>query len=279
MGLLKDNDSTLLEALLNHYSQTKSQEIKRFELLTLSGSEGKEMAPANFQRSLERLENLHIIQRIKVGKGTVITFRVEMVKTTLEKKAQTSNFQNLTEEIEPEAWELLIESTMNKIIEQVTSTWNTPENSALRYGDIVTKNAISGLVGLIMSNSLELYILQNSWNLRKAERKEAIEDLVKAVGKFTKGNPDEPFTITIQFHGFQQTFDKMAEYYQPIIHKIAPYLLIFSERVLNHRFSEKDKFFLSRGRIDKLSSPARKCFDIFWSRMRTFIPKSAYKIG
>lgn len=54
---------------------------------------------------------------------------------------------------------------------------------------------------------------------------------------------------------------------------------MFSERMLNHKFSKQDKFFLKYSRIDRLSSPARKCFDIFMNRMGMLIPKSAYNIS
>jgi hypothetical protein len=280
MTILIDADSIVLKALLKYYSKTKSQKIRRAVLLNLSGSKGSELAPATFQRCLDRLEKIHIINRSKVGRITVIQFRVGMISSTLEKKTKGHNlkFQNLTEEIEPETWESLFESTMDKIIKEVALTWTPHENTDLRYGDTVTKKAMSGIIGMTISHSIELFILQNSWKLPESERKEAIEDLIKAVGKFTKGNPDEPFTITIQFNGMRQTLEKLTEFYHPMIQKIAPYLLIFSERVLNHRFSQKDKYFLRRSRIDELSSPARKCFDIFMSRISTLIPKSAYRI-
>lgn len=131
-----------------------------------------------------------------------------------------------------------------------------------------------------MSHSLELLILQDSWNAIKSERKEAIEYLITAVGRFTNGHPNEPFTITIQFNGFQQTLDKVSnELYPVIIQKIAPYVLMFSERVLNHKFSEQDVHFLGLSRVHELSGPSRKCFDIFMNRMSALIPKSVYNMN
>ena len=205
-NLFIDTDSIVLEALLKYYSQSKSQEIRRATLLNLSGSKENEMAPATFQRSLGRLENLNILQCNKIGRTTAIVFSIEMVNSTLKKKkqAQSLKFQNITEEIEPETWKSMFESTMDKIIKQIASTWTPSDSSVLGYGDAVTKNAISGIIGLIMSHSLEVFILQDSWNSRKSERTEAVQDLIKAAGKFTKGNPDEPFSITIHFNGFQK---------------------------------------------------------------------------
>ena len=280
--LLIDTDSIVLAALLKYHSQSKRQKIRRATLLNLSSSNENGMAPATFQRSLVRLENLHILQCNKIGKSTVIVFSLEMVKNTLEKKKQAQHlkFQNIGNDIEPEIWESMFKSIMDDMIQQISSTWVPSDDSKLRYGDAVTKEALSGIIGLIMSHSLEVFILQDTWNSHKSERKEAIEDLIKAAGKFTRGNPDEPFSITIHFNGFQQTQDKMSnELYHPMIQKIAPYLLMFSEHVLNHRFNKQDKFFLRYSRIDRLSNPARKCFDIFMNRMCILIPNSAYNIS
>jgi hypothetical protein len=281
-NLFRDTDSILLRALVRYHRESKNQEIRRAMLLNLTGPEGDKMAPGTFQRSLNRLENHHILHCNKIGRNTIIVFNIEIVKNTLKKKEEALNlkFQNITEEIEPETWESMSDSAANKITEQITSSWGPSEVSEVRYGESVTKKAISGIVGLIMSRSLEVFILQESWNKVKSERKQAVEDLIRAAGRFTNGYPNERFTITIHFNGFQQTLDKTPnELSAPIIQKIAPYVLMYSEHVLNYRFSKQDKFFLSRSRIDDLSIPARKCFDIFINRVRTLIPKSAYNMN
>jgi hypothetical protein len=285
--IVLDMDSIVLHALRDYYSKSKSQEIRRAILWSSSNNEkGEEIAPATFQRCIKRLEKLHVLHcnRIANQKFTVIVFNKDMVNITLKRKEEALNlkFQNITEEIEPETWEPIFESTANKIIEQITSSWASLGNNELklRYGESTVKKALCGIASLIMSRSLEVLILQDSWNEIKSERKEAVEDLIRAVGRFTSGYPNEPFTITIQFNGFQKTLAKVSnEIYPSLIQKIAPYLIMFSERVVNHRFSKQDSFFLKRGRIESLSAPARRCFDIFMNRMSTFAPKSAYNVS
>lgn len=276
---LKDRDSIVLHGLLKYYLKCGHQHIKRARLLDLTGPNGSKMAPATFQRSLKRLESRHVLHCKKIENTTYIIFSIKIVKNSLKKKKENPNleFQNITEQIEPEAWQSLLAGTANEIAERITSAWGSLENNELRYGEHVTKKAISGIVSLIMSHCFEVFILQKSWNKVRSERKQAIEDLIRAVGRFTKGYPNEEFTMTIYFNGFEQTLDKVSnELYAPIIQEITPFLLMFSEHVLNYRFSKQDKFLLRCSRIDSLSAPARKCFDIFLKRITTLIPKSMY---
>ena len=280
--LIIDGDSIVLKAISDYYTKSKSFEIRRSELLNLTGPAGNKMAPATFDRCLNRLQKSHILNCNKIGRATVIVYNIDIVNSTLKKKNQALHlrFQNIMEGIEPETWESMLDSTINKITEQITSSWGLSEVSELRYGEVATKKAISEIVGLIMSHSFEVFILQDSWNKVKSERKQAVEDLIRAAGRFTDGYPNEPFRITIEFNGFQQTLDKTPnELYAPIIQKSAPYVLMFSEHVLNYRFSKQDKLFLGRSRIDDLSVPARKCFDIFMNRIKNFVPKSVYNMS
>jgi hypothetical protein len=192
--IVLDIDSIVLEVLRDYYTESGNQEIRRAVLWTLSNNKkGDEIPPTTIQRSIKRLEKLHIIHcnRLANQKFTVILFNKDMVNITLKKKEEALNlkFQNITEEIEPETLEPIFEGAPNKIIEQIASSWaslgdNEPQ---LRYGESVTKKAVGGIVGLIMSRSLEVCILQDSWNEVKSERKEAVEDLIRAVGRFTSG--------------------------------------------------------------------------------------------
>jgi hypothetical protein len=265
-NLIIDTESVVLRAISSYYAKSKSQEIRRSELLNLTGPDGNKMAPATFERCLNRLQKSQILNRNKIAKVTVIIFNINMVNSTLKKKNQRLHlrFQSITEEIPPETWESIFETVVNENMKQTASAQSQTQSPHSGYAQSLTANAFSGMSGIVMSRSLELSILQDSWDKVKQVRQEAVVQLIKAVMRFTEGNPNEPFKITIEFNGFSQTRAKVSnELYPQIIQKMAPHLLLFSEHVMKHKFSKKDQLYLRHSQLHCMSSRSRKCVDTF----------------
>jgi len=200
----------------------------------------------------------------------------------LKKKKEALNlkFQNITEEIEPETWESLFEKLVNKNMIQTRSTKSQSHSSHSGYIESLVQNAFSAVWGVVLSRSLELFILQDSWDKVKLERNEAIEELVMAVMRFAVRSPNEPFKMTIEFNGLKQTQKKVTnELYPQIIQKMTQHLMLFSEHVMKHKFSKKDQFYLRHSALHCLSSRSRKCVDIFMDRISEVEPKFVQNIA
>jgi len=277
-----DWDSIVLQVLKNYHTSSKNEQIRRANLWALSNKQKGDIPPASFQRCLKRLENLHILHCNKIGKTTIIVFNVDTVNSFLKKKedALVLNFQNLTEEVEPETWESIFETLINKNMSLTSSTPSQSHSSNLGFAQSLIANAYSGMWAIVLSRSLELLILQDSWNKVKLERKEAIEDLIKAVMRFAVGNPDEPFKITVEFNGLAKTRAKASnELYHQIIQKIMPQLLLFSEHIMKHKFSKRDQSYLHQSVLHCLSARSRKCVDTFMDRISELEPKFGQDIA
>ena len=190
-----------------------------------------EIPNATFERGLKRLEKAQVLQCIKHQSGpTIIVFSIYLVNNTLEKKETNSNieFKKLTEEIDQELWEEMFKDEVEQLIEKISSSRSLMGKPYSQYSNLVERKTIATILGLVMSHSLELFILHPSWHVMKSKRKEAIKQLIKAVVPFFSQNPDERFRITIEFNGIQQTADKLTnELKYPMIERTKPYLLIF----------------------------------------------------
>jgi hypothetical protein len=121
------------------------------------------MAPATFERCLKRLEKSHILNRNRIGRAAVIVYNIDVVKSTLKKKQRASHlkFENITEEVAPERWESIFETIINEDMKETGSSRSLLEPRKLRQAQSLTRSAFSGMWGIVMSRSFELFILQD----------------------------------------------------------------------------------------------------------------------
>jgi hypothetical protein len=231
----------------------------------------REQLGGTFERILNRLEQETAIVRVKnkEHKITVIMLNIPRIKNLIDEyvfqlnirtRKTDMNIQDTTAAELDSVWDNLAKDAYEQALEENTLCLQVGERKS-KMANLIALQTASETLGSMLAWMFEVYSPDLSF-----ERidKGASYDALRAALTVSLKNPNKPFSLVIRYNGIPDDC-KFAEVLLPrVCSKIANHVAVFSEEVLGTIFSNEDISNLSVGRVDLLSSSARRCFDIFW---------------